>query len=273
MPFDIDVTTPGDSSLIAAFPANERTHRTTLENMWNTEHDEGSARHKFGIGTTTQRDAITDWVVGALWINTTLGGVIQYVSSIGPVVWSTADGWDPGDMILAPFTGAKNALWLLCDGSEYAVATYPDLAQAFGATGVGDGVWDQWDGAAAPAANNFRVPDFGGYDFKGFDSGQADYDAVADAAGDKQGGDAKADSVTLVEANIPEMTTDDPGNHGHSYGLAGGGPGAAGSGTISNVLTTTTGQAGAHTHTVGTASPTAVDLRTPYATVKPYVHV
>lgn len=45
------------------------------------------------------------------------------------------------------------------DGDEYLVNDYPSLAAAYGATGVGDGLWDTHPQLGAPAAGNFRVPD------------------------------------------------------------------------------------------------------------------
>lgn len=45
------------------------------------------------------------------------------------------------------------------DGAEYLVASYPSLAASYGATGVGDGLWDNHPQFGLPAAGNFRVPD------------------------------------------------------------------------------------------------------------------
>lgn len=50
-------------------------------------------------------------------------------------------------------------LCLEADGSEFPVATYPDLSAEYGATGVGDGLWDNHPQLGLPAAGNFRVPD------------------------------------------------------------------------------------------------------------------
>jgi microcystin-dependent protein len=46
--------------------------------------------------------------------------------------------------------------FLLCDGTAYAEADYPDLYSAIG------NAWDTFNGAAAPGAGSFRVPDFRG---------------------------------------------------------------------------------------------------------------
>lgn len=45
------------------------------------------------------------------------------------------------------------------DGDEYDVLDYAALAAAYGATGVGDGLWDTHPQFGAPAAGFFRVPD------------------------------------------------------------------------------------------------------------------
>jgi len=66
-PFSIDVSSPANDALVSAFPANERAHRTTLKNIITVEHDEGSGHHVIGDGSIATRDAITDWVNGAIW--------------------------------------------------------------------------------------------------------------------------------------------------------------------------------------------------------------
>ncbi len=50
--------------------------------------------------------------------------------------------------IITPPTG-----WLVADGQAHNVASYPDLASLYGATGIGDGLYDN-----APAAGKFNVP-------------------------------------------------------------------------------------------------------------------
>lgn len=78
-PFEIDTTHPADDDLVSQFPANERTHRDTLDSLIAEEHDIASGRHKFGVGSASARDAITDWVAGSTWINTDgAAPVLQY---------------------------------------------------------------------------------------------------------------------------------------------------------------------------------------------------
>lgn len=51
------------------------------------------------------------------------------------------------------------ALTLEADAGEHAVTAFPLLASEYGATGAGDGVWDNHPQLGLPATGNFRVPD------------------------------------------------------------------------------------------------------------------
>lgn len=68
-PFDINQSKPGDSDLVSQFPADERQNRDIIESWIATEHGT-SGHHALPIGTTTQRDAVTDWEQGSLFVNT-----------------------------------------------------------------------------------------------------------------------------------------------------------------------------------------------------------
>lgn len=92
MPYDFDETNPTDDYLIPSYPANERSHRDAVYSSLEEEHDTATGHHKIGIGDDTARNAITDWVVGSLWLNNSLGAVYwQRVVSVGPVVWQDVD--------------------------------------------------------------------------------------------------------------------------------------------------------------------------------------
>lgn len=94
-PFNIDQTKPADTDAVSAFPANERTNRDIIESMFAVEHDVASGQHKIGVGSTATRNAITTWVVGSLWFNTSaVPAVLQRVVSIGPVVWEDVSATD-----------------------------------------------------------------------------------------------------------------------------------------------------------------------------------
>lgn len=106
-PFDIAAGAPADSDIVAGYPGVERTFRDMVESILAREHDitigsgGASAHHKFGRGSTATRDAITDWVVGSVWINTdTSPSSWQAVKSIGPVVWESLTAQPTDDNML-----------------------------------------------------------------------------------------------------------------------------------------------------------------------------
>lgn len=105
-PFNISEAVPADDGNVSSFPAQERSFRDIVEDALAVEHDMNSAgstaRHKFGIGSGTARDAITDWVVGSLWFNTDTSPLsCQIVTSVGPVVWTTVAATAIGAALLA----------------------------------------------------------------------------------------------------------------------------------------------------------------------------
>ncbi len=93
-PFQIATATPAPTDNLSSYPAAETTFREMLVSALAREHDfldalqNFSGHHKFGVGTTASRNAITDWPVGAIWINTDSTPQLQYCVSIGPVVFS-----------------------------------------------------------------------------------------------------------------------------------------------------------------------------------------
>ena len=98
-PFDILEAKPALTDIVSQHPADERAYRDMVESMLALEHDMGNAsatkagRHKFGVGSTATRDAITTWVVGSVWFNTiTSPATMQRVVSVSPVVWEDISG-------------------------------------------------------------------------------------------------------------------------------------------------------------------------------------
>lgn len=95
MPFDLDESNPTDSYVVSQYPANARASRAATLGSIAVEHDaEDSGRHTFGVGSSTSRDAITDWPVGAVWMNTSRSSgktLLDICTSIGPVVWYETD--------------------------------------------------------------------------------------------------------------------------------------------------------------------------------------
>ncbi len=92
-PFDILEAKPADADIVSQHPADERSMRDIVESWMNIDHDSATGHHKIGVGNTAARDAITDWVVGSLWLNTaTSPAKWQHVVSVGPVVWADTQG-------------------------------------------------------------------------------------------------------------------------------------------------------------------------------------
>lgn len=69
-PFSVDTTKPTDNDFVSQFPANERANRDEIESIIAEEHDVASGHHKLAAGDDTARDAVTDWVQGAVFVNT-----------------------------------------------------------------------------------------------------------------------------------------------------------------------------------------------------------
>ena len=121
--------------------------------------------------------------------------------AVGTILTSTGVGAQP-EWVAAPTAGAEAVgtikLWsqaaapakhLLCDGSLYALASYPALAALLGTTFGGDGI------------SNFGVPDFRGRVPVGVGTGTAS-DATAWVLAAKRG----AEGHVLTEAQLPSHT-------------------------------------------------------------------
>lgn len=67
-------------------------------------------------------------------------------------------------------SGVPPAGYLVCNGAEHAIASYPNLAAVLGVGGSGN-PWDTFNGALAPASGNFRVPDLRGLFIRGASPG------------------------------------------------------------------------------------------------------
>lgn len=194
----------------------------------------------------------------------TSSGAFQIVG--GRVAGSSADILArivKAGMVMAWPIGTAPTGWLECNGAAISRTTYAELFAAIGTTyGVGDG------------STTFNLPDYRGEFLRGFANGSSnDPDrttrtnrgdgATGDAVGTKQSGETEAHthaaSLTVAATGSTSMAPD----HVHSYGIPATSVfyGAGGSGTVwsSSTTPTTSGPAGAHTHTVsvtGTAAGT-----------------
>lgn len=133
MPFNYDETKPGDSDVVSQFPANERAARNTVKAALAVEHDTAEGRHKFGVGNTAARDAITTWVDGAVWFNTTdARNIVQVRSSSA---WLNASSeFAAGTKIIFRQSSAPTG-WTLDTDANDAVLRIRSSATGFGSGG------------------------------------------------------------------------------------------------------------------------------------------
>jgi microcystin-dependent protein len=103
---------------------------------------------------------------------------------------------------LTPYGGsAAPSGWLLCDGTSYATATYPDLFAAIGY---------QFGGAGA----NFNVPNLKGRVPVGIDAAQTEFDTRGETGG------AKTHALSTAELAVHSHGVTDPG-HAHDIDVGG----------------------------------------------------
>ncbi len=85
-PYNPNEAAPGNTDVVANFPAAERTFRDIMES-WMLEEHGRSGHHTFPSLTTAERDAITDWEVGSLiWNETTLR--FEIAAPADPDTWT-----------------------------------------------------------------------------------------------------------------------------------------------------------------------------------------
>lgn len=162
-----------------------------------------------------------------------------------------------GEIINRAVNTAPSASWMLCDGSAISRTTYSTLFALIGTSyGFGNG------------STTFNLPDFRGKTTRGYHSGDATFGAYV------SGG---ANSVTLVENNIPEHThtftaaNQDTGiNSVHTGGINAGyvQGGNSVSTFIEDIKVTVTG-----TTDVNVTTESAVDIKNPYLVVFSFIKV
>lgn len=160
MPFNVDKANPADDSIVSQFPANERLSRTNIEGWMDFEHDRDTGRHKIPAGTTTARDAITEWKKGALWLNTSIGPhqLQVQINDTAPFVWNNV-GLAPSGTLVAYAGNSEPNGYLFCNGQEVSRSIYADLFAVIGTTyGSGNG------------STTFNVPDLRGRAIFGLDN-------------------------------------------------------------------------------------------------------
>lgn len=185
------------------------------------------------------------WVASAFFLPDGSVTAAQLSSAISGTFVKT------GSIHMWPVTGTLPTGYLDCDGSAVSRTTYSELFDAIGDDyGPGDG------------STTFNLPDFRGYFLRGWDNG-AGVDPDAASRTDRGDGTTGDSPGTKQAGGIPSHThgpgtltgtTDDPGNHTHTYGNADSDSIAGGAGTSNkdaeNANDFSTGGAGAHTHVV-----------------------
>ena len=124
-----------------------------------------------------------------------------------------ADTTIPSATIWMTASAVAAAGWLMCDGSEVAIASYPELFNAIGTTYNSNG------SAPAPAVGNFRIPDFRAHHPVGAGTAQTGTPAAGNSylRGVKAGTKDHTHPVN-VDAHTHTMAhTHDLSNHSHTY--------------------------------------------------------
>lgn len=133
--------------------------------------------------------------------------------------------------------------WLMCDGSEVAIASYTALYNILTSTGTVFPFGTNTNGSGGAGSTHFRLPNFKGRVPVGRDASQTEFDSLGETGGAK--------THTLVTAEMPKHThiqnahTHTQDAHGHTTVNAG-----THSHTISTKETTST----SHAHQIGNAA-------------------
>ena len=218
---ELDETTPGDSDIVADYPANERTNRASIETWARKEHYMETAnndRHKIGVhANDAARDAVvTSPLVGnfsfqvgsAAAANAPRMLALSFYDGAG---WHKLYGVPTGTILMAAFdptTPPEGFLGVF--GQAVTRATYPDLFAVIGTA------FDQQNGLPAPAGTDFRLPWLGGMSVVGFDATKRgafdwfDNQNVSDlhdifATGTYAGAKRTVYSVQITGAGTPDL--------------------------------------------------------------------
>lgn len=206
-PFNINQALPGDTDIASQHPANARTFRDVVESWLLVEGNTN--------GRSNQR--AFDWVadptgvasVTTIWADS--NGYIKFRRGTGDIMY-LEDA--PGTVKNFAGSTAPNG-WLLAYGQAVSRTTYAALFAAIGTTyGTGDG------------STTFNLPDVRGRtefgkDDMGGSAANRITNAVAGFHGETLGATGGAQSVVLIQANLPNLTnlavtiTAGQGSHQH----------------------------------------------------------
>lgn len=155
-PFNPSETTPGDASVVSAFPAAERLFRDTIESWLLYEHGR-SGHHMFQVIDEVTRDADSTWELGSVVMNTT-SGRMEIVIDDSPLTWSPVSGFDGTnaeifDILKQPatttYTGvvekATDAEVYAATADKYIAADHLETASAYAAITDTTPIVFNWD--------------------------------------------------------------------------------------------------------------------------------
>lgn len=185
-----------------------------------------------GVVGRTNTQTITNKTIN-LTDNTLTGTTAQFNSALSDADFATVallEARVPVGAVNMWVTNTAPSGWLVCDGSEKAVADYSALASV-----IGTNYGSLTNGSGGSGTTHFRLPDLRGRVPMGVGTGRnvansANLTARAFAAATFSK-ISDAEDVTLTEAQMPIHThiqnshnhTQDPHGHEFSYSLAGGG--------------------------------------------------
>lgn len=201
-----DPTDPTDNSIVAQFPANERTFRGNVKTFLALEHDAGGAqagRHAFSSGSTATRNTITNFIPGSLWFNTDWNTLQVCIVAGSPAQFSSTEPLGTVKVFAFPQSAALPDGFLDADGSAISRTTYSAYFALVGTTyGAGDG------------STTFNLPDSRGRGWFGND--QATGRLAGSSLGSTIGSVGGAATTTLVTANLAAhnhvINISDPGH-------------------------------------------------------------
>lgn len=198
---------------------------------------------------------------GDQWYDTNTGALLVYVNDGTSSQWVEIGNNGVANPVgtIIPFAGASSPSgFLLCDGTSVSSSNYLALHSVISNTYGGSA----YTGAAGLS---FNLPDYRGRTLIGAGTGSG-------LTARTLGGTVGTETHTLANGNIPSLTSSNAGSHSHTPS-ASGSVGNVGISTQNLAVSggsqwgftpgTITSTAPDHSHTVGNASPTAINHMPP----------